>query len=153
MYQGIQCYPEFLIFYERVADDYVEIDFRRSRTITDENGPEKDQPEIQLLENEIEHLEQQLVLQRERHAAAEARQNHLMTKLQELKAELRSLENPLPHSVKKSLCCTLTCCGCKRSKKSKSILKKYLLATSQFDDIDDFTKPLHRYTDGKVVRI
>ena len=153
VYQGIQCYPEFLILYERVTDDYVELDLRRSRMLTEDNGLENDENEIELLDDEIEHLEKQLVLQRERRAAAEERQNDLNAKLQEKKAAVRSLENPLPYAAKKSLCCTRMCCGCKRSKLPKSLLKKYLLATSQFDDIDDFSKPLKRYTDGKVVRI
>ena len=112
VYQGIQCYPEFLIYYERVTDD-VHDDKTGVVERAEGSGTDRDEgnttgtalSEAESLELQVKYLEQQLIQQRERHAIATAKQKQLKEDLAEGKKQLLKLEYRSRKAGSNTLCC------------------------------------------------
>ena len=135
MYQGIQCYPEFLLYYERVNDD--EDNVAAHHLDDAEPAPTKQNdghtPEIAIGEAEsqslrIEQLRQQLAEQKTRRAAAELKQKQLQEELKKEQEEVIALESK---SREPDAC--MSCCR-RPSQEPKRLTQRYI--RSDIDDID-----------------
>ena len=112
VYQGIQCYPEFLIYYERVDNDGHNIaaphsDHARPSTTkrNDDNIPEAALSEAESLQLRIEQLNQQLSEQKTQRAAAEMKQKQLQEELSKEQEETFALESQYREPDSCTSCC------------------------------------------------
>ena len=125
VYQGIQCYPEFLLYYERVTDDVVDeptlLAEHVKRSVTS-RGEVSTTSEGESLKFQIGYLEQQLVQQREQRAIALEKNKELKEDLLKGDKDLTKLEYRSREAANKT-----SCCNPSRPKQSSSArLQEYL---------------------------
>jgi len=125
VYQGIQCYPEFLLYYERVTDDVVDeptlLAEHIKRSVTSRRDVST-MSEGESLKFQIGYLEQQLDHQREQRTIALEKQKELKEDLLKGEKYLIKLEYRSRKAANKTLCCNSS----RPKRSSPSRLQEYL---------------------------